>query len=114
MGKLWIFEVIIIGIIVMGSFILGWAGNNLWDVYKTNQEVAGLYFNGYTQSEAEDYAYNRDSTGQWVCINVNSGLEYKDIVETCSHEAGHELFARKCANNPEVCQKMWGVLNDTE
>jgi hypothetical protein len=99
-------------------FILGWAGANLWSIVSLEKKIAGLWFNNYNYSEAENTAYNMDSSGQWVCVNVDKNMNYETIVEVCQHEAAHEVFARKCQKNPELC--IWieenlvnGTLNNT-
>ena len=108
----WILESILTIILLGAVFALGWYGNDMYRWHENKQEVAGLWMSGIDYEMAQEEAYGLDSTGQWVCINVNKDLSFDQIIETCTHEAGHELFARKCADNPSICFELIRELED--
>ena len=100
-------DYIILGFLLISGIFLGWFGNDLYKNYNNELQIKGLWFSNWNNiTQVKDYAYSMDSSGEWVCINVNNKMDYEDIVNTCQHEAGHELFARKCQDNPEICFKL--------
>jgi hypothetical protein len=99
--------------VVGSSFAMGWFGNVLYKAYDNKIQIQGLWFkNWYNETAVKDRAYEMDNSGEWVLVNVNKDMEYKDIVDTCEHEAAHELFARKCTAHPEVCFKLMEKLEN--
>lgn len=92
-------------VLILGT-VIGYCINEVYREYNNKQELRGLWLKGYNSTQAMKKVYSLDDSGQWVCVNINKNLDYEDIVETCLHEAGHELFARKCADDPEVCFKL--------
>lgn len=109
MGKLEIFGVIVMGIMLIG---IGWLAGDIYNDVNQKIQIRGLWFNNFQNySDVQEYAYNQDHSGEWVCINVNKDLTFEDIVETCTHEASHELFARKCTEQPEECIKLMETID---
>ena len=103
-------EFILTIILCLFVFSLGFCSSQLYLSYKEDKinddglvKIAGLWLTNYNYSEVQKKLYDTDNSGQWVCVNVNNGLSYEDIIRTCTHEASHELFARKCVSNPELC-----------
>jgi len=94
-------------------FIAGWFSDELYRELNNKREVNGLWISGMNKTSAESRAYNIDNSGQWICVNVVESMSYKNIVETCNHEAGHELFARKCGANPKLCFNLDRKFNKT-
>ncbi|VVB78570.1 Uncharacterised protein [uncultured archaeon] len=104
--------IFILIISIIGIFILGWISNNLYRVQINQKQIEGLWFSNYNYSNAINYAENIDSSGEWVCINVDKNMDYNDCISTASHECGHELFARKCENDPKICFKLTEQLKN--
>jgi len=100
---------IILSVLLIG---LGWVSNNVYESWNNKKQLDGLWMHSFNYSEAKRTAKNMDDSGQWICINVDKTMEFKDIIDTCQHEAGHELFARKCADKPEVCFKLMEELEN--
>lgn len=97
--KDWII-IIIVGICLIG---IGYFGNEAYRYYNYQSEYKGLwipYINN--KPEALEKAYNYDTYGNWICINIRDS-SFEEIINTCEHEAGHELFARACAKNETKC-----------
>lgn len=73
-----------------------------------DKKFNGLYFKGnITHNQAIAIGHEYDAGGNWVCVNVRD-MAYKDAVETCNHEAGHEIFAEYCQNHIEQCINITG------
>jgi len=92
--------------------LLGILGNLAITEYnKINDETRtlnGLYlYNQNNLNDVKEYAINRDSKGDWVCINVaydmGPKLAYKTCVHECSHKAFSEIYAEDCEENPLKC-----------
>jgi hypothetical protein len=90
---------------------LGWIANDLSrDVFQGLQ-LQGLHIEGnLSREEVLEAVYDYEPLGNWICVNVRPERTYEDIVKTCVHEAAHELFARKCDSDPEVCFKVMEEL----
>ena len=90
---------------------LGWSGNELWKDYSNKRIINGLYLSKQNNwQEAMDSAQSLDEYGDFVCINTK-GMDYKKIVDTCVHEASHEIFAEYCEKgNEEICFKWLEVI----
>jgi hypothetical protein len=90
--------------ITTSCFALGWYSNDWYRFYDTERQINGLWMKNFpNKSNALETAYSLESRGTWVCVNVRPERTFDEIVQTCVHEAGHELFARKCDQNPEIC-----------
>jgi hypothetical protein len=97
-------SIIVFSILLGCFFALGWFGNEYYYNLKDNDlRTKGFMAWNMTKTQVTELAYDKTSTGQWVCINVNYKDSFEDLVKTCQHEAGHELFARKCAEDPKLC-----------
>ena len=101
-----------IGMILI--FILGIMANMLYIDVKNERFLNGIQISGANNTnEALEIAYERDSKGDWVCINVaydmKPELAYSTCVHECSHEAFSEIYAEKCESDPEKCLE---VLNE--
>lgn len=93
MGKL---DIGFIIFIIIMSFILGWSGNELFEIFSNEKTVDGLYISyAPNQSVAMEIAHGRDSKGDWVCTNVK-GMDYDECVRVSQHECAHEVFAEFC------------------
>ena len=102
----------IIGFILLTICFLaiGFLGNEFYTNWNNEIQIKGLWFNNWNNlTQVKEKAYSMDSSGEWVCINVNSKMSYQDCIDTATHECSHELFARKCEDNPEVCFKIEGL-----
>lgn len=88
---------------------LGWLSNDIYREITLKKSVNGLWIgNNWSKSQAVDYAYNRESVGSWICINIK-GMTIKEMQKTCEHESAHELFARYCENNITKCLSDIGI-----
>lgn len=95
-------------VILIGSiFFLGWFGNTLYKDWNNKKTLDGMWLQGYNEKEAYNELNSLDNSGEWVCVNVDKTMSYKDIIETCEHEASHELFARKCTENVSKCMDVF-------
>ncbi len=91
---------IIIGILIHMSYM------DMQD----KRAVDGLRMGGYSETQAKAKAYQKDSHGDWVCVNVHN-MRFDRALEVCKHEVGHEIFAEVCEKDFDKCL---GVLNDEE
>ena len=97
--------VLMISIFACGIGI-GWAGNKLYDAYSNKRVLNGLWINyNITNLDAVKEAEKYDEYGTWVCVNIKQ-MKYQDIIDTCIHEASHELFARNCETNATKCMEL--------
>lgn len=95
--------IILLIILFICFFILGWAGNEIYRAYTYKRTIDGLWLRqNITYKTALDYSKNLDIYGDWVCINIR-GMEIQDIIDTCQHEASHEVFAEYCQDKPLRC-----------
>lgn len=95
-----------IALIFILLFVAGYFFHSVWNIRAYN----GLWMGGnLTEKQALDKAYNYQLTGTWVCINIK-GMDYETIVNTCEHEAGHELFAKACEKNDDICRQVQEIL----
>jgi len=76
-----------------------------------NVRYKGFITYAQNKASALDYAYGKESSGDWVCVNIK-GMNYKDAVQTCQHEAAHELFAQACEQDTELCHKTQSLLEE--
>lgn len=100
-------EQIVISIILI---LIGVIGTLAFQQITNARTVNGLYFKlNDTQLNAVQVAKNIENTGKWICVNVN-GMNYKTMVETCQHEAGHEIFAEIVEKHPEKISQVMNVI----
>ena len=64
--------------------------------------IALLTFNYVYNSFYTQGIWEQNSTGDWVCVNVE-GMDFDRAVEVCKHEVGHEIFAEVCEANWSKC-----------
>lgn len=104
-------KVLLLSLIALSLLVSGWFANDTYRYYSNKRDINGFWTTGnYTRDGALNYAESRDTIGSWVCINIK-GMTIKEIIDTCSHEAGHEIFAQKCTNDPLDCLSKVGVEN---
>lgn len=96
-------EYIFLGALILGAGIIGWFGNDIYRDKTNYRDYDGLWMpTNYNKVQALETAYNYDSVGNWICVNIK-GMELKDMEETVMHEIGHEAFARYCSKNVTKC-----------
>jgi len=103
----------IIIVIILFTFLggaLGWIINEVYDSYNYQREYNGLWLKGYNETQVDEITYEKDSGGDWVCVNIRD-MSYKEALETCSHEVGHEIFAEFCEDNITKC---FDVVNEID
>ena len=42
-------------------------------------------------------------SGRYICVNIDETKTLKELNRICSHEVGHEIFARYCEKNFTKC-----------
>jgi hypothetical protein len=84
---------------------VGWFSHDVYNSMNDKRELKGLWFSNLNYSSVSKQAYEMDNAGEWVCTNIVKSMTFKDIIETCTHEASHELFARQCTDNVEKCME---------
>lgn len=100
MGKL-----ITITIAIM-IFLLGWVSHIGYLDINNERFLNGIWIpEAESQQEALRTAAEFDGDGNWVCINTK-GMNFKKLVSSCTHEAGHEIFARMAQENPNLIEKL--------
>lgn len=107
-----IFDILLIIVLIISLFGLGWECNNIYSSYNLDRELNGLWLHNYNQTEAKEKAYELDGNGDWVMININ-GMSIQEMISTCQHEASHEIFSENCEDDPIKCLEMIGVKNET-
>ncbi len=88
---------------------IGWIGNEVYREYSNHRDFNGLFIQDKTYQQSKDIADRKDKLGDWVCVNTK-GMNFKDIVETCQHEAGHEVFATVIEKYPEKINKVMEII----
>ena len=103
----------IIGLMVIVGVGIGWSLNESYDNYTNKQTLRGLWFGdgNWNYTDVKYSANKLDSTGHWVCVNVQEEYSYDDIIKICEHESAHELFARQCSANIEECMKLMELMD---
>ena len=94
-------------ILFLFCFILGILSTLIYQEVMNYRVINGIWipynYNGATtEQEAINVAKTYDTLGNFICVNIK-GMDYKQMLETCSHEVGHEIFAQKCAKNIVGC-----------
>lgn len=96
-------DLVVLGVIITLTFLLGWFGHGIYSDYVDDVKYRGLWIKAnYTQAQALEASREFDSQGSWICINIR-GITIPEMIETCEHEAGHEIFAQKCAGKAREC-----------
>ncbi len=102
------FEKIMITIICICLIVIGWAGNEVYKDFSSKNVLDGLYLKNWNNNETDKYTEERDSKGDWVCVNVR-GMDFSRGIEVCQHECGHavfdEIYAEMCEDDPNKCIK---------
>ena len=93
---------------------LGWIGNIVYTEWNNVKQINGLWLSNFNKTRAMEKAYEMDDSNQWICVNIDKTMNYQDCLDISAHECGHELFAKKCQDKPEVCFKLMESLNETE
>jgi hypothetical protein len=94
---------IFMGIFIILALTMGYLANDAYRYYSNKRTVDGLWMPlNISKVDAIKTAQKWDKTGNWICINI-VGMKVNDIIETCEHEAGHEIFARYCEKNATKC-----------
>ena len=103
-------------VIVSASVAVGVVGYMAYEEIITYDKlIDGLYFpdNTTTHSEVILSAYDYEREGKWVCINIRD-MTFQAAVDTCTHEAAHEMFAGIIEKNPDkINQVMEIIQNDS-
>ena len=102
---------IMLGVIVFIALLLvGWLANDLYRHYNGERTINGLWISGNLNYDtALERANTMDNSSDWVCVNTQ-GMDVPQIIETCTHEASHELFAQQCSKDVNKCLKEVGLL----
>lgn len=88
---------LLVSSLVVCGFLAGFIFSNIQSD-ATHVRVQGLWLPEL--KAVENYK------GTFICINVDKTESIKDLVETCEHEVGHEVFARVCAKNFTKCEEL--------
>lgn len=104
--KEWIYDLIIGVLIFSGGCLIGWLYGEYQDIRNNDKLFDGFRIGNIDKNGVYERALERDGKGNWVCLNVK-GMVYKDIIDTCIHEASHELFARNCEKNSSKCLEIF-------
>ncbi len=89
--------------------LIGWARNEVYREYTNQRDIDGFFLQDATYKQSKDIADRKDKLGDWVCVNTK-GMDFKDIVKTCQHEAGHEVFAEVIEKHPEKINKVMEII----
>lgn len=95
--------------IILLSMIVGFGINEIYRDLTLQRQYDGLWIKAQDKVKTLETAYNYEDNGDWVCVNVK-GMSYERAVETCQHEAGHEIFAEIVEKNPEKIGKVMEVI----
>ena len=97
-------------ILIISLISIGWFGNILYEDYTNQRAFNGLMIRNTDKNGAIEISYELDNIGDWICVNIK-GMDYNKAVETCQHEAAHELFAEVCEKNTTLCLETQEKLN---
>jgi len=104
--------IFLILIMIGMGFVLGVGYSN--DFIKTPPlTYKGLSFRNYNCSDVQLKAYEYEPKADWVCINVD-GMSYEKMINTCVHEASHEIFAEYCADNIKECFDVAKIIGEED
>ena len=97
-----LYNVLFVGFILT-IFVTGWFSNELYRIESNKRMYNGLRIGGdVNYTVVKEITTKYDKNGDWICVNVN-GMTPQEMIETCQHEAGHEIFAEYCEDNWEEC-----------
>lgn len=95
---------------MIALFTLGWNSKGMYEAYKNERTLNGLYFEYGDYEFVNKVSKTMDDKGDWVCINVAYDMTYEEAFDTCVHECGHkafsEIFAEKCDEDLNKCKDM--------
>jgi hypothetical protein len=96
-------------IIVISLLAIGWIGNNIYQYYYS--PIPKYYLDNPNQVKVNgiwtnDIKQIANYSGTFICINIKERDTLKDMMETCQHEIGHEVFARECGKNFTICEEV--------
>lgn len=99
---------ILIIFMCLSMMTLGFCAHGIYDELSNERYINGLYIHGSENiTTAQEYAYSRESKGDWVCINVAYDMKPKEAYETCVHECSHkafsEIYAESCEDDYSKC-----------
>jgi hypothetical protein len=102
-------QIILLILFALCFAVIGWGANELYEDFTQERTLNGLWIDhdNSTKVNALETARKYDNKGDWICVNIQ-GMTIKEMVETCEHEAAHELFAEKCENNVTRCLERVG------
>lgn len=103
-------------VIALLLVIFGWCVNDLYSSYRYTRSYNGLHIRPpgeMSHEEIQELARTRDKFGNWICINVRD-MKYSQVVDTCIHEAAHEVFARIIESEPEKINKVFEVIEEDD
>ena len=100
---------ILIIILAICLIAIGWVGNEVYREYSNHRDFNGFFLQDATYKQSKEVANIKEKLGDWICINTR-GMDFKDIVETCQHEAGHEVFAEVIEKHPEKINKVMEII----
>jgi len=98
--------ILLIGML-FGMFLVGWFGNEIYKTKTNQRELDGLYLRNWNYTRVKDYTEERDTRGDWVCVNIRN-MDWNRAVEVIQHEVGHEIFAEECEKNITKCMGVIG------
>lgn len=98
-----LFLTLLLSVLFISGGVIGFSVAKIIEGNKDAKKVLnGMWMNERNWSDAYKTAKDRDSNGEWICVNL-ANMEYNDMVTTIQHEVAHELFAEKCENNITKC-----------
>lgn len=97
---------ILFAVLLISLFAIGWFSNDIYRNIVQHRTINGLWINGVlNESGAVELAKSQDFYGDWICINT-FGMSIDEVIRTCEHEAGHEIFAEYCEDNFDKCKEL--------
>ena len=89
-------------LLIICVFFVGYYANDVMDYYSYQSTVAGLHVSDVTEQRLNEITDSYSEYGDWICVDVR-GMDYRDALEVCKHEVGHEIFAEECEDNIDKC-----------
>ena len=90
--------------------LFGWVSHYVYLSYSNDRLLDGIMLKDIKDHKiALETASYYDNGGDWVCVNVK-GMEYERAVETCQHEASHEIFAEIIEKEPDKINKVMEAI----
>jgi hypothetical protein len=97
--------VLLIILLEISSFMVGWFSSNLYHDYNSPQGTVGMSIQHGTSEQIQELT----GYGNWICVKVDD-MNFSQMVEVCQHEAGHEIFAEIIEKYPKKMDKVMEVL----